>query len=80
MTSRTNPGSPAADTKSVAGPSRVDTRAVWDQFRRSVRALLEDQPSSNLVRATAHRMDQYVLAAADAEVKAREEQPEAELH
>jgi hypothetical protein len=76
MTSRPASGSPATTT--VAGPARTDTRTVWDQFRRAVRALLRDQPSSNLVRATARRMDQYVLAAADAEVGARVEQTEAE--
>ncbi|MGC9381587.1 hypothetical protein [Streptomyces sp. MH13] len=51
----------------------MDTKAVWDQFRASVRDLLHDQPTSRLVRATARRMDQYVLAAADAELTAREQ-------
>ncbi|MFF7260655.1 hypothetical protein ACFZCL_10275 [Streptomyces sp. NPDC008159] len=55
------------------GRTRVDTKAVWDEFRRSVRALLHDQPSPRLVRATARRMDQYVLAAAEAEATAREQ-------
>ena len=70
MTGRPASGGPAA---SVAGRTRVDTKAVWAQFRHSVRALLHDQPSPRLVRATARRMDQYVLAAAEAEATAREQ-------
>jgi len=77
VTTRTAQGSPAT---SVAGRTGMDTRAVWGQFRDAVRALLQDQPSPNLVRATARRMDQYVLAAADSEITARDEQPEDEHH
>lgn len=75
MTSRTPTGSPATP---VAGPSRMDSRAVWDQFRSAVRALLADQPSPNLVRATARRITHHVLAQAEAEVAARAEQSEDE--
>jgi hypothetical protein len=73
MTGHTTTGSPAATR---GGAARVDSKAVWDQFRACVRTLLHDQPSDRLVRTTAHRMDQYVLAAADAELTAREQSEE----
>ncbi|MGV9281633.1 hypothetical protein [Streptomyces sp. NPDC003730] len=74
MTARTTQGSPDATT--APGRPRVDSKVVWDHFRACVRALLHDQPSDRLVRTTARRMDQYVLAAADAELTAREQSEE----
>jgi hypothetical protein len=75
-------GSPQQDSPAAtaAGPAPVDTRAVWNQFREAVRLLLEDQPSPNLVRTTARRITHHVLAQAEAEITARDEQSEAELH
>ncbi|MFF5004106.1 hypothetical protein ACFY3G_14825 [Streptomyces phaeochromogenes] len=76
MTSRTTEGSPDATT--APGPSRVDDRTAWDQFRDAVRELLAQQPSPNTVRATARRITHHVLAQAEAEITARDESPEAE--
>lgn len=47
------------------------TNLLWNRFRTAVRDLLADQPSTGTVRACARRMDQYVIAAAEAETTAR---------
>ncbi|MFI1726904.1 hypothetical protein [Streptomyces sp. NPDC020489] len=73
-------GCPAQDSPAAtaAGPSRIDDRAVWDQFRDVVRELLAQQPSPNTVRAAARRITHHVLAQAEAEITARDESPEDE--
>lgn len=70
MTDRTNAESPTTTAGAPGAPEELRARYAelrnrWPAMAAAVRTILADQPTPRLVRATARRISNEVLATAD---------------